>query len=128
VVGTCLDGKDAPTPGAAAFMAGIQDLDGQAAQDQDARDLFYREHPPTVAMSEQDRAAYREKARHDEIRFFNQIRAKGGRIDQLRYAGGHSTGTAGIYDYETMTHQRGGDLDYVWAVLTDRQGKVVEAH
>jgi hypothetical protein len=78
-------------------------------------------------MSAHDREVYREKAQQDEINFFNQIRDKGGRIDHLRYYGGHSNGTFGIYVYETITHQPDGDLDYVWAVLTDRQGKVVEA-
>jgi hypothetical protein len=134
-VGIRLNAPDAPAPGARAYMEGLHHLDGQAvwdarspaAQDEDARNLFYREHPPSVAMSEHDREAYREKARQDQIRFFDQVRAKGGRIDHLRYHGGHSNGTAGIYVYETINHQTDGDLDYVWAVLTDRQGKVVEA-
>jgi hypothetical protein len=134
-VGTRLDSKDAPAPGAVAYMEGLQHLDGQAvwdarsaaAQDQDARDLFYREHPASVAMSEQDRGLYRQKAQQAEIGFFNGMRDKGGHIDQLRYYGGHSNGTSGIYVYETINHQTDGDLDYVWAVMTDRQGKVFEA-
>jgi hypothetical protein len=135
VVGTRLDAKDAPAPGAMAYMVGLQHLDGQAvwdarstaAQDRDARDLFYREHPASVAMSEQDRRVYREKAQQAEIDFFNGMRDKGGRIDHLRYFGGHSNGTFGMYVYGTINHQTDGDLDYVWAVMTDRQGKVFEA-
>jgi hypothetical protein len=135
VVGTHVDAKDISSPSAWAYMEGIQNLDGQAvwearssaAQDQDARDLFYREHAASVVMSEEDKATYREKARQDQISFFNQIRDKGGRIDHLRYYGGHSNGTSGIYVFETVNHQTDGDLDYVWAVITDKQGKVLEA-
>ena len=135
VVGTRVDAKDVSAPGAWAYMEGVQNLDGRAvwdarstaAQDQNARDLFYREHPPSVLMTEEDKGAYREKALQDQIGFFNQIRAKGGRIDHLRYYGGHSNGTSGIYVFETINHQTDGDLDYVWAVITDKQGKVLEA-
>jgi hypothetical protein len=62
-----------------------------------------------------------------EIRFFNEMRSKGGHIDHLRHYGGHSTDTSGIYVYETINHQEDGDIDYVWAVMTDREGKVIEA-
>jgi hypothetical protein len=135
VVGRTIDAKDAPSPSVTAYMEGIQQLDGQAvwdarstsAQDEDARELYYREHGAKVAMSEEDRRAYREKARQNEISFFNQIRDKGGHIDHLRYYGGHSTGTSGIYVFETINHLADGDLDYLWAVMTDRQGKVYEA-
>jgi hypothetical protein len=135
VVGTRLDSKDTASPGAWAYMEGLQRLDGQAiwdarstaAQDQDARDLFYREHSASASMSERDKLVYREKARLNEISFFDEMRSKGGHIDHLRYFGGHSNGTSGIYVYETINHQEDGDIDYVWAVMTDRQGKVFEA-
>jgi hypothetical protein len=43
-------------------------------------------------LSEEDKGAYREKARQDEIGFFNQIRDKGGRIDHLRFLPATSRG------------------------------------
>jgi hypothetical protein len=51
-------------------------------------------------------AEYRDKARQAEIRFFDAMREKGGRIDHLRYYGGHSTGASENYVYETTNHRR----------------------
>ncbi len=134
VVGTRLEPQNVPAPGAAAYMEGLQHLDGQAvwdarsaaAKDQDARDLFYREHSASVAMGEQDKAAYLEKARQDEISFFDAMRAKGASFGEVRYYGGHANGGSGIYVYETTKHLPDGDVEYVWAVMTDAQGKVVQ--
>jgi hypothetical protein len=135
VAGTRLDAIDTPAAGASAYVEGFRRLDGRAvwdarsadAQDKDARDLYYQDHSASVAMTDRDLATYREKARQDEIRFFDDIRSRGGHIDQIRYFGGHSTGTSGIYVFETIVHQPDGDLDYVWAVMTDREGKVFAA-
>jgi hypothetical protein len=135
IVGVRLDAQNDPSAGARAYMEGVQNMDGRAvwaarsvsAQDEDARNLFYREHSASVVMTDRDREAYRARAEQEEINFFEEMRDEGAHFDHLRYHGGYTNGTSGIYVFETIKHQNDGDIDYVWAVMTDREGKVLEA-
>jgi hypothetical protein len=101
-----------PSSAVARYMAGVQRLDGTemwASMSPDAR---------AQAIHGGDSPA-------DFAAFYDQLKARGGRIDQVQYVGGYQTKEKGLFIYVTRHLDPGNDpLETVWVLVTGPEGLV----
>jgi hypothetical protein len=101
-----------PGPGVARYMAGVQRLDGSevwASLSPDLQTQKIREGDSPAAFAA----------------FYEQLKERGGRIDQVQYVGGYQTKEKGIFVYVTRRLDPGKEpLEIIWVLFTGPEGLV----
>jgi hypothetical protein len=101
-----------PGPAAASYMDGLQRFDGAklwASMSPDMQGKAIREGDSPAAFAE----------------FYQGLKDRGGRIDQVQYVGGYQTSEKGIFLYVTRRFDPGKEpIEIVWVLVTGPEGLV----
>jgi hypothetical protein len=103
-----------PRPGSAParYMAGLQQMDGEA--------LWVSMSPSLQAQA--IREGDTEATFAD---FYRQLRTRGNRIDEVQYVGGYQAKDKGMFVYVTRRVDAGKEpIEIIWILVTDPEGLV----
>jgi len=101
-----------PGPAVARYMAGLQRMDGDAlwsSMSPDFQGQAIREGDSKAAFAD----------------FYQQMKARGNRIDRVQYVGGYQTREKGIFIYVTHRLDPGKEpIEIIWVLVTGPEGLI----